>query len=62
MADAQECRRLAAECVRLSKTDVTPASGSIMQGMARSWAALANQMDPLNERDPVNAAYLARSR
>ena len=33
-----------------------------MQGMARSWTALANQMDRLAEYDPVNAAHLAITR
>jgi hypothetical protein len=32
MADAQECRRQAAECTRLSETDVTPQSEVIMSG------------------------------
>jgi hypothetical protein len=27
-----------------------------MRSMARSWTALANQMDRLDEREPVNAA------
>jgi len=62
MADAQECRRQAAECARLSRTDVTLQSEAIVQGMARSWTALANQMDRLNDRDPVNAAHLALER
>jgi hypothetical protein len=31
-------------------------------GMARSWVALANQMDRLDERDPANAADLALAR
>jgi hypothetical protein len=30
--------------------------------MARSWVALANQMDRLNEHDPINAAHLALAR
>jgi len=34
----------------------------IMQSMARSWVALGNQMDRLEERDPVNAAHLALAR
>jgi hypothetical protein len=59
MADAQECRRRAAECRRLSETDVTLQSEAIMRGMAGSWVALANQMDRLGDRDPVNAAHLA---
>lgn len=62
MADAQECRRQAAECTRLSKTDVLPQSETAMQGMARSWTALANQMDRLLEYDPVNAAHLKLAR
>ena len=62
MADAQECRRQAAECTRLSKTDVSPQSQTAMQGMARSWTALANQMDRLAEYDRVNAAHLAITR
>ena len=33
-----------------------------MRGMARSWVALANQMDRLSDYDPVNAAYLALAR
>jgi hypothetical protein len=33
-----------------------------MRSMARSWTALANQMDRLDERDPVNAAHLALAR
>jgi hypothetical protein len=62
MADAQDCRRQAAECTRLSQTDVTPASESIIRSMARSWTALGNQMDRLDERDPVSAAHLALAR
>ena len=62
MADAQECRRQAAECSRLSQTDVAPVSEAIMRSMARSWTALANQMDRLDERDPDNAARLALAR
>ena len=62
MADAQECRRQAAECTRLSHTDVAPASEAIIRSMARSWTALANQMDRLDERDPVSAAHLALAR
>jgi hypothetical protein len=58
MADAHECRRQAAECTRLAETDVAPQSEVIMRSMARSWNALANQMDRLDERDPVNAARL----
>jgi hypothetical protein len=45
--DALECRRQAAECTRLSGTGVGPQSEVIMRGMARSWVALANQMDRL---------------
>ena len=33
-----------------------------MRGMARSWVALANQMDHLAEYDPVNGAHLALAR
>jgi hypothetical protein len=62
MADAQECRRQAAECTRLSRTRVTIRSETIMRGMARSWVALAVQMDRLDEHDPVNAAHLALPR
>jgi hypothetical protein len=62
MADALECRRQAAECTRLAETDVAPQSEVIMRGMARSWTALANQMDRLDERDPVNAAHLTLAR
>jgi hypothetical protein len=62
MADAQECRRQAAECTRLAETDIAPQSEVIMRSMARSWTALANQMDRLDERDPVNAAHLALAR
>jgi hypothetical protein len=62
MADAAECRRQAAECTRLSRTDVTSQSEVIMRGMARSWVALANQMDRLEHRDPANAAHLALAR
>ena len=69
MADAQECRRQAAECSRqaaecsrLSQTDVAPVSEAIMRSMARSWTALANQMDRLDERDPVSAAHLTLAR
>jgi len=62
MADAQECRRQAAECTRLSQTDVTLQSETIMRGMTRSWVALANQMDRLVAQDPVNAAHLALAR
>jgi hypothetical protein len=62
MADAQKCRRQAAECSRLSQADVTPASEVIMRSMARSWVALANQMDRLNEHDPINPAHLALAR
>jgi hypothetical protein len=62
MADAHECRRQAAECVRLAETEVAPQSEVIMRSMARSWTALANQMDRLDDRDPVNAARLALAR
>ena len=62
MADAHECRRQAAECTRLAETDVAPQSEVIMRSMARSWTALANQMERLDERDPVNAARLALAR
>ena len=69
MADAQECRRQAAECrrqaakcSRVSQTDIAPVSEAIMRSMARSWTALANQMDRLDERDPVSAAHLALAR
>jgi hypothetical protein len=62
MADAHECRRQAAECTRLAETDVAPQSEVIMRSMARSWNALANQMDRLDERDPVNAARLVLAR
>jgi hypothetical protein len=62
MADAHECRRQAAECTRLAETDIAPQSEVIMRSMARSWTALANQMDRLDERDPVNAAHLALAR
>ena len=33
-----------------------------MRGMARSWVALAVQMDRLDEHDPVNATHLALPR
>ena len=56
MADAQECRRQAAECTRLSRTRVAIRSQTIMRSMARSWVALAVQMDRLDEHDPANAA------
>jgi hypothetical protein len=62
MADAHECRRQAAECARLAETEVAPQSEVIMRSMARSWTALANQMDRLDDRDPVNAARLALAR
>jgi hypothetical protein len=62
MADAHECRRQAAECNRLAETDVAPQSEVIMRSMARSWTALANQMDRLDDRDPVNAARLLLAR
>jgi hypothetical protein len=62
MADAHECRRQAAECTRLAETDIAPQSEVIMRSMARSWTALANQMDRLDDRDPVNAARLALAR
>ena len=41
---------------------VTLESRTIMRNMARSWVALANQMDRLGERDHVNAAHLALAR
>jgi hypothetical protein len=62
MADAQECWRQAAECARLSQTDVTRKTETIMLGMARSWISLAKQMDRLDEYDPVNSAHLALPR
>jgi hypothetical protein len=62
MADAQECRRQSAECTRLCRTNVTPQSEAIMRSMARSWVALANQLDRLGERELVNAAHLALAR
>ena len=54
--------RQAAECIRLSGTDVGPQSENIMRGMARNWVALANQMDRLAEHDLVIAAHLALAR
>jgi hypothetical protein len=52
MADAQECRRQCHACVRSDHAE-----------HARSWVTLlANQMDRLEERDPVNAAHIALSR
>lgn len=62
MADAQECRRQAAECSRLSRTNVTLESETIMRNMARSWVALANQMDRLDEQNHINAMHLALAR
>ena len=62
MADAEECRRQAKECTRVSQTGVTYQSAIIMRGTARSWVALANQMDRLDEHDPENAAHLALAR
>ena len=62
MAGAEECWRQAAECARLSQTDVTRKTETIMLGMARSWISLANQMERLDEHDPVNAAHLAPAR
>ena len=62
MADALGCRQQDAECTRLAETDVAPQSEVILRGMARSWTALANQMDRLDERDPDNAARLALAR
>jgi hypothetical protein len=62
MADAHECRRQAAECTRLSGTGVGPQSEVIMRGMARSWVALANQMDRLADYDLAIAAHLALAR
>ena len=62
MANAQECWRQAAECARLSQTDVMRKTETIMLGMARSWISLAKQMDRLDEHDPVNAAHLALAR
>ena len=62
MADAEECWRQAAECARLSQTDVMRKTETIMLGMARSWISLANQMERLDEHDPVNAAHLALAR
>ena len=62
MADAEECWRQAAECARLSQTDVTRKTETIMLGMVRSWISLANQMERLDEHDPVNAAHLALAR
>jgi hypothetical protein len=51
-----------AECTRLAETDIAPQSEVIMRNMARSWTALANQMDRLDDRDPVNAARLTLAR
>jgi hypothetical protein len=66
MADAHECRRQAAECTRLAEIAVAPQSEVIMRSMARSGTALANQlanqMDRLDDRDPVNAAHLSLPR
>jgi hypothetical protein len=58
MADSLECRRHAAECIRLSGSQWE----NIMRGMARNWVALANQMDRLAEHDLVIAAHLALAR
>jgi hypothetical protein len=52
MADAHECRRQAAECTRLAKTDVAPQSEVIMRSMARSWTALANPNGPPGRARP----------
>lgn len=62
MADADECRRQASECRRLSQTDVTVEVGSIMRNMSKSWLGLANQMNRLDERNPALAAHLALTR
>ena len=40
-------RRQAAECPRLSKTDISRRSQAAICGMARIWTTLANQMDRL---------------
>ena len=45
-----------------SRSEVTLESETIMRNMARSWVALANQMDRLDERDQANAAHLALAR
>ena|ERR1700730_6950913 len=62
MADANECRRQAAECRRLSRTDVDPGLATILQTMGNSWTALANQMDRLIEANPSIGAQLALAR
>jgi hypothetical protein len=62
MADALECRRQAAECIRLSGTGVGSQSENIMRRVARNWVAVANQMDRLAEHDLVIAAHLALAR
>jgi hypothetical protein len=62
MADANECRRQAVECRRLSQTDVAPGLETVLRSMGNSWTALANQMDRLVEIDSSIGAHLALAR
>ena len=59
MADANECRRQSAECARLSDAAVVAPLKSVLLTMARSWTALANQMDRLQGLDKDIAKSLA---
>ena len=56
MADAPECRRQAAECVRLSGSATVPRTKTLLYNMSRSWSA---QWTRLRDTDPDQAKHLA---
>jgi hypothetical protein len=62
MASVRECRRQAAECKRSSKATGQANVRAITLSMAKSWTALANQLERLQEADPAEATWLGRAR
>jgi hypothetical protein len=55
MKSAQDCRRHAAECTRLSKTAATPKLKSVFSSLSRKWCGVARQLDRLNEYEASRA-------
>ena len=62
MANAQECRRQAAECTKLRNATTKSNLRPLLSSMTKSWTVLANQMDRLHDLDPVRATHLALPR
>jgi hypothetical protein len=62
MANSLECRRQWAECRLLAGTEISLEAAGIIRNMGKSWLALANQMDRLDERDHALAVHLALAR